>query len=301
MKKNENIRVGIVRMEGDVAPFVQVEYMDRNAQEHSGLMLLDSGSTINILAPEMANDIGTLNNMDEHVIVLSIAKGEVNARQANFSFVFGGTQFRETFCISDNPLPIKINGMRVLGLLGNNFLSKHRLAIDYCDYTLHTSNVSPDNLSISDCSFFFPMEMGLKFYGLPVLSVKQNGKELVTLVDTGATNNMIAGQSLTENAFKHKLLEDKDVIVNVTGEVEVNEARVWFNVMSLDGDDICEISHRARFKVLPYNIWTQSEVSCDEKENQLPPIEILLGSPFIANEGWTLDFGAGIIYKKKVA
>jgi hypothetical protein len=39
MKIEKDIRVEMVRMEGDVAPFVQVDYMDKEAQEHTGLML----------------------------------------------------------------------------------------------------------------------------------------------------------------------------------------------------------------------------------------------------------------------
>jgi hypothetical protein len=40
---------------------------------------------------------------------------------------------------------------------------------------------------------------------------------------------------------------------------------------------------------------------CDTNGDQLPPIEVLLGSPFIARERWILDFGANIIYKRKAA
>ena len=89
------------------------------------------------------------------------------------------------------------------------------------------------------------------------------------------------------------------MIVNVTGEVEVGEARVCFNMLSLNSNDICEISRRARFKVLPCNIYTLPEGTCDTNGDQVPPIEALLGSPFLANEGWSLDFGAKIVYKRK--
>ncbi len=34
-------------------------------------------------------------------------------------------------------------------------------------------------------------------------------------------------------------------------------------------------------------------------EEQVPPAEMLLSSPFIANSRWALDFGAGIAYKRK--
>ena len=35
MNAENNIRVELVRMKGDVAPFVQVNYVDKDAQEHT--------------------------------------------------------------------------------------------------------------------------------------------------------------------------------------------------------------------------------------------------------------------------
>lgn len=49
MKAENNIRVSMFRMEGDVAPFVQVNYVSKEGQELTGLLLLDSGSNENIL------------------------------------------------------------------------------------------------------------------------------------------------------------------------------------------------------------------------------------------------------------
>lgn len=300
MKNEKDIRVRMVRMEGDIAPFVKVDYMDKNAEEHTGLMLLDSGSTANVLSPQMADCIGELCKLeDEATPIHSIAQEVMMANQVRFSFAFGGRQFHDTFFVSTQPLPIYVEGMNVIGIIGIRFMQQQRLVIDYSDYTLHTSEVSPHNLSISDCAFFFPMEIGLKFYDVPVLSVKQNGVELVTMVDTGSTNNMIANKALVDNNFKCKHLKEKDVIMGITGKVEVDEARVWFHMLSLDGDDVSELSRCAYFKVLPGNVYTPKENECDSNGEQLPPIEVLLGSPFMAYERWALDFGAKIIYKRK--
>lgn len=302
MKKEKNdIRVEMVRMEGDIAPFVKVDYVDKYAQEHTGLMLVDSGSTPNVLSCEMADCIGMLCKLEDEVIsVSSIAHVSMDFNNVRFSFALGGKMFHETFCINPQPLPIPhIEGMTVIGILGVQFMEQHRLVIDYGDYSFHTSEVSPNTLAISDCDFFFPMEIGLKTYGLPVLPIKQDEKELVTLVDTGATCNMIADQSLTDNNFECMRLEEKDVMMGVTGEVEVDEAIVRFNMVSLKDDDVCEISRNDHFKVLPYYVYTQNDFVCENNDEEIPPIEVLLGSPFMANEGWIIDFGAKIIYQLK--
>ena len=39
----------------------------------------------------------------------------------------------------------------------------------------------------------------------------------------------------------------------------------------------------------------------DEDGDDLPPVEMLLGSAFLGREGWVLDFGAKAMYKRRVA
>ena len=41
MKKENTIRVEMVRMEGDLAPFIEVDFMDKEAQEHTGFELVE--------------------------------------------------------------------------------------------------------------------------------------------------------------------------------------------------------------------------------------------------------------------
>ena len=205
MKAEKNIRVELVRMEGNVTPFVQVNYMDKDAQECTGLFLLDSGSNENILSSKVVDSMGSLCAIvDGDKTILSFTQEVVTTIQVSFPFALGGNQFHEIFCVRNMPLPLE--EMTVIGILGNPFLQLHNLVIDFHGNTLHTSEITPSNFSILDCAFFFPMEMGLKFYGMPVLPTKQNGKELVTLVDTGANVNVIANQALKDNDFKYERL-----------------------------------------------------------------------------------------------
>lgn len=304
MNAENNIRVEMVRMEGGIAPFVQVNYMCKDTQERKGLFLLDSGSTENILSRDVVDDMGSLCPIVDGVkTIVSLAQEVTKAKQVKFSFALGDHQFHETFCVNNKPLPIDVKEMTVLGILGNPFMQQHNLVIDYHDNTLHTSEVSRSNFSIADCAFFFPMVIGLKTYGAPVVPVEQNGIELVTLLDTGASDNVIANQALINNEFKYKRLKGKDVMEGLSGQVAVDEAKVWFKVLSLDGDDngVAALSRCEHFKVLPDYIYTPSKGVCDENGEQLPPIGVLLGFPFMAKEGWILDFGAKIIYKLKVA
>lgn len=257
MKTENCIRVNMIRMEGDLGPFVQVDYVDKDAQKHTGLFLIDSGSNENILSPEIADSMGSLCIIEDTTkTIASVSQEAMHVRQTKFSFALGGIQFDETFCISSEPLSIDIEGMTTIGILGNVFLLQQHLVIDYHDFTIHTSEISSGDIDISYWVFYIPMAIGLEIYRIPVVLIKQNGIELVTLVDTGATNNAIANQALTNYEFKYERMKSKDVMTGIAGNVDVSDAKVWFSLLLLSGDDVAELSRCELFKVLPDNIYT---------------------------------------------
>ena len=70
---------------------------------------------------------------------------------------------------------------------------------DDLDFTIHTSNVSPETIAISDCELFVPMGYGLIYYGLPLLAMVQGEKQILAMADTGASFNIIAKQTIKDN------------------------------------------------------------------------------------------------------
>ena len=299
---NVNMRVAMVRMPDNFVPFVEVYYLDKGGQEHAGMMLLDSGSDQNLLAYEMLERLGKLQNTDSEVSNILTASGSVvKAYSTKISFAMGGRQFQEDFCICDTFHEDSFGSLPFIGILGNVFMQKNNLAIDYSDGSLHTSNVSPSNLSVSDCEFFSSMLFGLKYYGLPIAAFMQNGKEVLALVDTGATNNVLVKQTLIDNGFRHKILGETDTIKGLSGGVEVEDAVVGFNLLNMRTEELEENYHQDLFKLYPQVIIQGKTVNVEGEEKQIPSVEALLGSSFIASQGWTLDFGAKIIYKRKKA
>lgn len=302
MKNEDNIRVNMGRIRGYYVPFVKVDFMDKDAKEHTGLMMVDSGTNDSLLFGEMA-DLCMVTKVNDEVDHIGTISGDtIESTQAQFSFVLGNHQIRENFCLC-NDFNIRTQcGMTIIGIIGTKFLCRHNLVIDYNEGTLHTSDVNPGNLSISECDYFFPMEFGLKCYRLPVVAIKQNGAEVVMLADTGAINNTIAKQSLNDNGFNHSFLGCKDVLYGLVGSVEADQAIVDFNLLTLvSNNDVAEVSHHDHFMVTPHHIIPSKETGCDENGEQIPPVEGLLSSDFMAKQRWILDFGAKIIYKRKVA
>lgn len=302
MKTKNNIRVEMIRMSDNFVPFVKVDYIDKDAKEHTGLMLVDSGTNDSILAGEIA-DLCLLKKKDDEVNRIRTVSGEfMETNKVEFSFVLGSRQICEVFYLYEDFHNSVLPDMSIIGIIGINLLCKLGLVIDYTEGFLHTSTVNPSNLTIADCDYFFPLEIGLNCYGLPVVAIRQNDADLVMLADTGATNNVIAIQSLNENGFKHSYLGCKDSITGLNGGVEVDQAIVDFNLLTLDeNNDEAETSHHDLFMVMPCYIIQSDEAGYDENGEPLPPVEGLISSEFMAQQGWALDFGARIIYKRKAA
>lgn len=301
MKKENNIKVEMLRVVGDLAPFVEVGYSDKDAQEYTGLMILDSGSNKSILSREVAESLTALSKKEnKSTDIITSANTVVTLSHMDFSFVMGRNQFCEEFCVSNGEFPFgKVEDLPIIGLLGNEFMQCHGLAIDYRDFSFHTSTAEQEGFGVSDCDYFFPMEKGLKEFGVPIVLLSHKQETILAMADTGATHNMIASHTVNDRGMECRLLDEKDFIMGIDGKVEVDEALVKFNLASVTEDGGIEIPRQEQFKVSPYYLIAPKEDRCDENGNQLPPVEALIGSPFMAKEGWILDFGKQIIYKRK--
>lgn len=302
MKKRKDISVELFRVEGDMAPFVEVDYLDKYADEHVGLMMIDSGSNKSFLVSSMSDAIGELCDLHEVTDNIVTITGEcVTAGNVRFSFAMGGRQFSEPFCINDKVRLNQVNGgAPVIGLLGIDFMLRHSFALDYSDFTLHTSHAGPSNLTIADCDFFFPMEIGLRFYNIPVLRFTQNGIEAVALADTGSNSNLISEKTLQRYGFSCEYLGTTNAFTGLTGETrcKAKGATMDFCLTTLREQDTASLTHHDSFIVPQNDIIIPEKEDFDKDSLPLDPIGIVISAPFMAKEKWTLDFGAKIIYKR---
>ena len=296
----KNIRVNIFRVVGDLCPFVQIDYMDKYAEEHTGLMMLDSGSNVNILSRHMADQVGELCKIhNETTDVQTITNEVITADSVKFSFVLGGIQYNEKFCIYDEYQCENVEDLPIVGILGNEFMQKYSLVLDYSEFTLHTSNVTPANLNISDCDFFFPMEIGLDYYGVPILSIQQDGQDIVTIADSGSSDNILSEKAITRYNIPCKIHGEDGMVHGISGSAKAKDATVVFNLLTSREDKSETILFEDHFMVSPYSLFFDNPKECDDESDVLPPVDGIIGSPFMAKEGWVLDFGAKIIYKQK--
>ena len=294
VKAKRNINVEICRVEGDLAPFVKVDYVDKYAEEHTGLMVMDTGSNVNVLSSEVDKYIGDLCRYQDSNLDITDGLGGVEIPDyVHFSFAFGGMQYNEDFAISGDWLLGSVGDLPIIGILGNNFMQKHGLAIDYSDFTVHTSNISHATLCAADCDFMFPMEIGLENYGLPVLAIHHGETDAAVIADTGCTTNVVSTHCINQCNLKCEYTNETSPLRGLNGRSEANVANVHFNLLTLAEDGVKGVPFHDFFLVVNQSFATAFR----SKKHQ--PIEGLIGSPFMAKRGWTLDFAQKVIYKRK--
>lgn len=104
MKNVKDIKVEMVRVEGDIMPFIKVDYLDKDAQEHTGLMILDSCCEKSVLIHPMIEVVGLQyrqENEEDTQKVITLCDEELTVNEVDFSFAMGGCLFHEQFLVSD--------------------------------------------------------------------------------------------------------------------------------------------------------------------------------------------------------
>jgi|GEM_PF-628729 len=297
MEKKNEIKVNLYNGKDANAPFVKVEYLDKDAMEHAALMLIDSCSEVNVLFRNQMDCLcyKRVENEGKHAIN-GLGGDAQEVQDVETNFTLGALACRETFSICDVDYPQQ-SEYPIIGILGNEFMAEHSLALDYSDFSVHTST-RPADASMADCEYYFPMEPGYKYMHVPMVAIKMNGKQVMALADSGATDSMIAVQSLADSHVPFRYLGDGDTMVGLNGAVETKMGKIPFTLVSASEDREKELKKADQFKITSDYIWSQKDKPEDEKD-QIPPIEVVLCSSFMASQGWVLDFGAQVIYKRK--
>ena len=301
MEKKMTVNVPMFRVVDDNAIFVKAAIMDKYANEHDGLFLLDSGSTDNSMSYKFKELIGEL-CWSKGVAneTYTVGNAMVKEESINFNFVLGGIQFHEEFSISPKYEDENVGDLPIFGILGNGFFRKYNLALDYAEHRVYTSQVDHTNLCIADCEYFFPMQCGLDNFGIPVVPLKGEKQELVAMVDTGSNANQFSEGAIKDNCIKYTLTGEHIKHQTIAGQHDAEAADVSFTLLGLSEDCSYEEYPRqdmADVVSIPFISTAKPNMPADSDDN--PAIYAILGSPFIGKEGWVLDFGAKIIFKRK--
>ena len=285
-------------VEGDSLPFVEIKFKGMDGKIHSALMLMDTGSNFNILAAEMKVLICKNDWLEERLDgTVNVANEVSDLSQAMFKFEMDNQKFQEQFAFVDGQHLMQIDDMMFVGVLGNRFMQKHRLAIDYTNMTVHTSNMTNEELNNGKYEFVIPIEYGLKHYNTPILHIKGEKHSAVAVVDTGCDEFTITQRAIDECGLSPYITGNTVEVTGSNGSVDGQECVLNFSLTDHKGNRIGKQSFEETVEIIPTIPDVLEDGECDEEGKLLPPVDGMIGSPFIAKQKWILDFGEGAIYK----
>lgn len=283
-------------------PFIKVEFTDKNGNQHIGALMVDTGSCDCILSHRIVELLPDETLTDNKLKIGSIHGNFQQFQGVLFDFNIGGESFSETFYTNENTnLDYLFKPGDFVGIIGNKFLKKHGLALDYENGVLRsTNNVLAQDMSKFD--FLFPLSIGMDNYELPIVAFENNGNRFVLVTDSGCNVSTMTKHVLDVSGIEAKMLDDTVSLSGLTADYGENQvAIIKMGVISFCNEETHEKTcmYADRVQILPnYNHIVEAEQL--DKKNILP-ISGLLSTPFMARNKWILDFGAGIIYSNKQA
>lgn len=277
---------------------IVVNYIDVAGKEKQGLFVIDSGCTDSYIASK-ALDLAKTKITRKQIKDYQNGWVTHSVKSCQLELGLGDERIQEEFFVSDS----MIFDDDVIGILGNRFLQRNDLAIDYGTLSLRTSDIDHSNLCIKDCSYFFPMELGLRAFGVPVLMLRgRDGQDYAALADTGSDANVITENKLCDITQDYRKTEYGNCIQLIDSQLESTIAEAEILLGSLQGgEEYLRFDHHAvkLFVVDQDAILTAANDGCEDEESDKGRVDAIFGNPFLMSQGLVLDFKAKIIFKRK--
>lgn len=282
-------------------PFVKVAFPDNDGNLYEGWMLIDTGSVNCILNRSVVKYLDSTAKRDKDTLsILSLNSDETVCHGYDFLFKMGDVVFDDVFYVNPElDFDQDIEGL--VGIIGHEFLSKHKYALDYASKTLHSSNGSLDEFEA--CEFMFPIEFGIKNYNIPVVHLVTGEKEFVLVADSGANQTLVSRQVLNALGWKVASDNDRGTVKGFNNkQMDTSIQKVNLPLLSLGGmeENLKLFLCKDTVHVLPEQDYLMDNLT-DADGNPLLPVSGLLSSAFMLKHRWVLDFGQGVMYCKKRA
>lgn len=273
-------------------PFVMCEYINNEGQSKKGLLLIDTGSKDNILSQKIADTFGKLNYTDEVINICGVGESGSVCKTADSQIFLDGQEFKARFSIMNNVnLDMMFGPGVVFGILGSAFLRQYELTVDFKNMCLRTSN-EKNGIAMKRDTFLFPMSCGMKSYGVPVIGFTNGDETFYGVADSGANVSLLSQSGVKGTAE----IEVKTKKSHVSGILDKNEisknAIATLSLLSIDENDnehLKLVDVIDKFNLLPSDYVLNPGVG-------LPPISALIGTEFMLENKWILDYKHGFIY-----
>ena len=278
-------------------PMVMATFITKSGKRVGGAFIIDTASQHNVLNESILAilDDASLIFSDQKTLTSFEGKG-VPANEVHLDFKIEDAEFDERFYAAQGLSFDSVFGKHVvLGILGVEFLAKYDLALDFEQKSIHTSSLIESEIDLNEYDFLFPQEFGFKNYGLPVVGIVKGDNEYVCLVDSGSNLNTTTYFVLKDGPMDYKTTGKRSSLTSVAGTNLTNIVQMQFDLLSIadKAGEIKKCPFLSEFQVID-----NSKFLVDGAD-EIPPISAIIGSGFLLEHKWVIDFAAGLVVSVK--
>ena len=129
-----------------------------------------------------------------------------------------------------------------------------------------------------------------------ILHIKGEKHSAVAVVDTGCDEFTITQRAIDECGLSPYITGNTVEVTGSNGSVDGQECVLNFSLTDHKGNRIGKQSFEETVEIIPTIPNVLEDGECDEEGKLLPPVDGMIGSPFMAKQKWTIDFGEGAIF-----
>lgn len=258
---------------------VSAQALTSNGWQHS-YFIIDSGASISLFSPEVCKVKNVRDNIvDFNGTSLFSQKCTVTLSFAEKTMNINGN------IIDYDTLP-KIDGKRLSGILGADFFTKNHIVLDFYNKGMYLGETC-----ISNDNPFIPIKFGLSGHNIPAVFIDCNNRQFPFVLDTGATDNMVAPPIF--NMAKDIHSERTHIIKGLASRCLSTECELDFSIYTYSkGIIVRQKFHDAFISYEPNSISDSSLV--------LDTFHGLIGNDFIHSQKWIIDFSERKIFKNQI-
>jgi len=303
-KKHLNTKIITV---GTHHPCVEVSYVDTKGQERKALMVVDTCCEDNHLFARANSDISIY---EPHGLkqISCIVTGDtyIDEHCVSAMFMIDGIQFDEDFAMDENTIFPSCTALPIIGILGAKFMRKNKLAFDYRKMRLYRAKHKKIIFNNPNIQYITPIDFGFKLRGVPLVIIFKNDNPYFAMADSGSDTCIIsqnwaglADKIISQDSSINTIKNDESSYLYVEGpdaliSFELPSFKDWEN----GSGDMFNCKAKA-ILVNSNNILTTSFTTQKANKSTLHNIDVVLGSPFMEQMKWIIDFRHKVIYTMK--
>ena len=187
----------------------------------SGCFYVDTGSSTSLIVDDFTDDTGKREK------IVGLAGSLSNTTEVEISFRIEGVKYHDVFhSVNEDCLPLCSEDC-VLGILGCDFLSSHKMVVDYRTHCVYCASTEDEMKEDRVDTSFIPL---LSKIQLPLIRVQLNGKQFLALIDSGSAKNIISHKAALYIGFNGSSIGDTSVISGLEGDLKTFSVAIRFKI-----------------------------------------------------------------------